>query len=153
MYTFKSFWKYFHKNKLHENALFTSPEFIIASILVIIAAILFYKKNNQTNFKDFAIIEIIFLLNIPLLFMGEFAAIIANGIVLAIGVLEIKRGNQLNDLRILNLGLLIITILITCRFFDTDFSFIVRGILFIVLGLGFFLTNYLMVKKRNRNEK
>ena len=84
--------------------------------------------------------------------MGEFAAIIANGIVLAIGVLEIKRGNQLNDLRILNLGLLIITILITCRFFDTDFSFIVRGILFIVLGLGFFLTNYLMVKKRNRNE-
>lgn len=153
MYTFKSFWKYFHKNKLHENVLLTSPEFIIASILVIIAAILFYKKNNQTNFKDFAIIEIIFLLNIPLLFMGEFAAIIANGIVLAIGVLEIKRGNQLNDLRILNLGLLIITILITCRFFDTDFSFIVRGILFIVLGLGFFLTNYLMLKKRNRNEK
>jgi hypothetical protein len=85
--------------------------------------------------------------------MDEFAAIIANGIVLAIGVLEIKRGNQLNNLRILNFGLLIITILITCRFFDTDFSFIVRGILFISLGLGFFLTNYVMLKKRNRNEK
>lgn len=151
MYTFKSFWKYFHKNKLHENALLASPEFIMASILMIIAAILLYKKNNPTNFKDFDIIEIIFLLNIPLLFMGEFAAIIANGIVLTIGVLEIKRGNQLNNLRILNFGLLIVTILITCRFFDTDFSFIVRGILFIVLGLVFFLTNYLMLKKRNRN--
>jgi uncharacterized membrane protein len=153
MYTFKSFWKYFHKNKLHENSLVTSPEFIITVILIIIAAVLFYKKNIQTNFKDFYIIEIIFILNILLLFMGEFAAIIANSIVLAIGVLEIKRGNQLNNLRILNFGLLIITILVTCRFFDTDFSFIVRGFLFISLGLGFFLTNYLMLKKRNRNEK
>jgi uncharacterized membrane protein len=153
MYTFKSFWQYYHKNSLHENPLLKSPEFIVAAILTIIAAILFYKKNSKTNFKDFGLIEIIFLLNILLLFMGEFAAIIANGIVLAIGVLEIKRGNQLNNLRILNFGLLIITILITCRFFDTDFSFIVRGILFISLGLGFFLTNYVMLKKRNRNEK
>ena len=153
IYTFKSFWKYFHKNKLHETSLLTSPEFILASILTLIAALLFYKKNNQTNFKNFSLIEIIFLVNIPLLFMGEFAAIIANGIVLAIGVLEIKRGNQLNNLRILNFGLLIITTLISCRFFDTDFSFIVRGFLFISLGLGFFLTNYVMLKKRNRNEK
>ena len=153
IYSFKSFWQYYHKNKLHENALLASPEFIIASILVITAAVLFYKKNKPTNFKDFGIIEIIFLLNIPLLFMGEFAAIIANAIVLTMGILEIKRGNQLNNLRILNFGLLIITILTTCRFFDTDFSFIVRGFLFISLGLGFFLTNYLMLKKRNRNEK
>ncbi|WP_304198510.1 DUF2157 domain-containing protein [Flavobacterium alvei] len=153
VYTFKSFWIFFHEKKVHENTIITSPEFIIASILTIIAAILFYKKINKTNFKDFGIIEIIFLLNILLILMGELAAIVANGIVLAIGLLEIKRGNQLNNLRILNFGLLIITILITCRFFDTDFSFIVRGILFISLGLGFFLTNYVMLKKRNRNEK
>lgn len=153
VYTFKSFWEFFHKTQFNENTLISSPEFIIAAILTIIAAILFYKKNNETKFKAFDIIEIIFLLNIPLLFMGEFAAIIANAIVLTIGILEIKRGNQLNNLRILNFGLLIITMLITCRFFDTDFSFIVRGFLFISLGLGFFLTNYLMLKKRNRNEK
>ena len=153
VYTFKSFWQYYHKNKLQETSLLTSPEFIISAILTIIAVILFYKKNKKISFKDFSLIEIIFLLNILLLFIGEFAAFVANGIALAIGLLEIKRGNQLNDLRILNFGLLIITILITCRFFDTDFSFIVRGILFISLGLGFFLTNYLMLKKRNRNEK
>ncbi len=153
VYTFKSFWKYFHKTQFHENTLISSPEFIIASMLTIVAVILFYKKNSKTNFKDFGLIEIIFLLNILLILLGEFAAIIANGIVLAIGLLEIKRGNQLNNLRILNFGLLIITILITCRFFDTDFSFVVRGILFISLGLGFFLTNYVMLKKRNRNEK
>jgi uncharacterized membrane protein len=153
IYTFKSFWNYFHKTQFHQNSLITSPEFIIASMLIIITAILFYKKNSKTNFKEFDILEILFLLNILLLFVGEIAAIIANGIVLTIGILEIKRGNQLNNLRILNFGLLIISILISCRFFDTDFSFIVRGILFISLGLGFFFTNYLMLKKRNRNEK
>lgn len=153
VYTFKSFWIFFHEKKVHQNPIITSPEFIIASILTIIAIVLFYKKNNPTHFKDFGLLEIIFLLNILLILMGTLAAIIANGIVLAIGLLEIKRGNQLNNLRILNFGLLIITILITCRFFDTDFSFIVRGILFISLGLGFFLTNYVMLKKRNRHEK
>jgi len=153
IYTFKSFWKYFHKNNLHEASLFNSAEFIVASALTIVVAFLFYKKNNQTTFKEFALIEILFLINIPLLFLGESAAIVANAIVLALGILEIKRGNQLNNLRILNFGLLIITILITCRFFDTDFSFIIRGVLFISLGLSFFLTNYLMLKKRNRNEK
>ncbi len=153
IYTFKSFWKYFHKNNLHEATLFNSPEFIVATILTIIAAGLFYKKNKPTNFKNLALIETIFILNIPLLFMGEFAAIIANAIVLALGILEIKRGNQINNLQILNFGLLIITILISCRFFDTDFSFIIRGVLFISLGLSFFLTNYLMLKKRNKNEK
>lgn len=152
VYTFKSFWIHIDQIKYQETPIY-SPEFIAISILCNIAVLLFYKKNNTTNFKKFNLIEIAFLLNILLLFMGEFAAIIANGIVLAIGVLEIKRGNQLNNLRILNFGLLIITILITCRFFDTDFSFIVRGILFISLGLGFFLTNYVMLKKRNRNEK
>lgn len=153
IYSFKSFWEYFHKNKFHEDSLLTSPEFMTTSILIGIAAILFYKKNNQTKFKAFDLIEIVFLLNIPLLFMGEFASIIANAIVLTIGILEIKRGNQLNNLSILNFGLVIITMLTTCRFFDTDFSFVVRGFLFISLGLGFFLTNYVMLKKRNGNEK
>lgn len=152
IYSFESLWIHIEQNKDQETPIY-SPLFIAVSILCNTAFLLFYKKNNATNFKKINLIEIAFLLNILLSFLGEFAAIIANAIVLAIGVLEIKRGNQLHNLRILNFGLLIITILITCRFFDTDFSFIVRGILFISLGLGFFLTNYVMLKKRNRNEK
>lgn len=152
VYTSKSFWIHIDQNKFQEITI-NSPEFIVASILCIIAALLFYKKNSATNFKNFNLIEIAFLLNILLLFMGEFAALLANCIVLAIGISEIKRGNQLDNLKILNFGLLIIVILITYRFFDTDFSFIVRGILFVSLGFGFFLANYLMLKKRNRNEK
>jgi hypothetical protein len=153
LYSFKWFWdKSFYKtDSLAETLL--SIEFIIALLLTVLAAILFYKKNSKTNFKEVSLLELAFLTNIlPFITSYEFS-IIANILVLFIGISEIKRGTKLNHLGILNFGLLLITILITCRFFDTNLSFVIRGILFITIGLGFFLTNYFMLKKRNRNEK
>jgi hypothetical protein len=38
--------------------------------------------------------------------------------------------------------------LILCRFFDTDMSFVIRGILFLIVGLGFFLANYWTLKQK-----
>jgi hypothetical protein len=54
----------------------------------------------------------------------------------------------MNHLGILNYGLVIISILVACRFFDTDMSFVLRGLIFVSLGLGFFAVNYWMIKKR-----
>ncbi len=153
IYTFKWFWNYFNEQKFALSILVTFPEIIVGILLTIVAIVLFYKKNSPTNFKQLNILEIVFIAFIPFHFIGYNSSILANIALLMIGISEIKRGNQLNDLKILNFGLLIITILIICRFFDTDFSFVIRGILFISIGLGFFLTNYLMLKKRNQNEK
>lgn len=153
IYSFKWFWDKPVYNDFSTNEIIVSTEFIIAFILTIIAVLLFYKKNSQTKFKEVTILELAFLTNILPFISGYEFSIVANLIVLAIGISEIKRGNTQNHLGILNFGLILITILITCRFFDTDLSFIIRGVLFISIGLGFFLTNYLMLKKRNRNEK
>ena len=46
---------------------------------------------------------------------------------------------------------IILTALIVCRFFDTDFSFVVRGLLFIAVGAGFFVANIYMIRKRKPN--
>jgi uncharacterized membrane protein len=153
LYSFKWFWdKSFYKTDSISETLL-SIEFITAFVLKLIAAFFFYKKNNQTNFKEIYLLELVFLMNIFPLISGYEFSIVANSIVLLIGIFEVKRGIKLNHLGILNFGLLLITILITCRFFDTDLSFVVRGILFITIGLGFFLANYFILKKRNRNEK
>lgn len=153
LYSFKWFWDKSIYNTSSLSETFFSIEFIIALFLTFFAGLLFYKKNSQTNFKEISILELVFLTNILFFIPGYEFSIVANGIVFAIGISEIKRGIKLNHLGILNFGLILISILVTCRFFDTNLSFVIRGILFITIGLGFFLTNYLMLKKRNRNEK
>jgi uncharacterized membrane protein len=153
LYSFKWFWIKSIYNVASLSQIFFSIEFIIAFLLTTFAIVLFYKKNSTTNFKEISILELAFLTNILFFIPGYEFSIVANLIVLAIGISEINRGNKLSHLGILNFGLILITILITCRFFDTDLSFVIRGILFVTIGLGFFLTNYLTFKKRNRNEK
>ena len=78
--------------------------------------------------------------------------IVINLLILAIALTTIKRGADLFHFGILNYGLLIIALLIACRFFDTDMSFVFRGLLFLGFGLGFFLTNYFMLKKQKQQK-
>ena len=80
------------------------------------------------------------------------AIILINLLVLMLGLLIVRKGAQKNHLGILNYGLLIITALILCRFFDAEISFITRGIMFVLVGAGFFAGNYLMLKKRRSHE-
>ncbi len=73
---------------------------------------------------------------------------LANLLILIWGVYFIVTGNKKNSLINMNFGMLLVSMLILFRFFDTDLSFILKGIIFIVLGLAFFGVNYLLVKKR-----
>jgi len=43
---------------------------------------------------------------------------------------------------------LLIAALAICRFFDSDLSFVTRGIGFIIVGLGFLVANVLLFKRR-----
>ncbi|UPT70598.1 MAG: DUF2157 domain-containing protein [Flavobacterium sp. JAD_PAG50586_2] len=78
---------------------------------------------------------------------------ICNSYLLLIGIREIQKANAVNSIARLNFGVLIIAILIFCRFFDTEMSFIIRGILFILVGVGFFGLNYYLLKNKKQDEK
>lgn len=105
------------------------------------------KGVSAVNKKSFA-----FLLFIAIYFIGvrypAAGSFLINLSILILAVYTIRSGASQNHLGILNYGLLIITALILCRFFDTDLSFIVRGLLFIGVGTGFFAANYYMIKQR-----
>ena len=77
------------------------------------------------------------------------ASVLINFLVLAIGIMTIREGAKNNHLGILNYGLLIVSALIICRFFDTNINFVLKGILFVAVGVGFFFANLWMVRKRN----
>lgn len=138
--------------ELMQTATLSSSEFLVTLLLTLVSGgILFWKKGNKI-LDDFNPMEILLFIMILVFIAGINAPILGviliNILTLLIGIYYIRKGGQLDHLIILNYGLLIITALIICRFFDTDLSFVLRGLLFVGVGLGFFYANYSMLKKR-----
>ena len=99
--------------------------------------------------NDFRAVTFMFpIIYLAGMYNASVAAIACNLLVLAMGILCIKDGVDRFDFKILNFGLTVISVLIICRFFDTYTSFAVRGLLFVVVGVGFFLANYLLIRKK-----
>jgi uncharacterized membrane protein len=76
------------------------------------------------------------------------AATLMNCYALLLGIDILARGIGTNSIARANFGLLLIAILAVCRFFDSDLSFVARGVGFIIVGLGFLVANLLLFKRR-----
>jgi len=154
MLSFDWFWEGLRGKDLQFNEVITAPEFFASAIISILAAGLLYvhqKNKPLNNIKPLAPIFILFIITFTLGLYSSIAVVLINIYVFAIGILTIRDGAKRDHLGILNYGLLIITALVICRFFDTDLSFVVRGIMFVSVGTGFFAANYWMLKKRRTN--
>ncbi|WP_158845296.1 DUF2157 domain-containing protein [Algibacter sp. L1A34] len=150
--SFKWFWEGFFSQGYN----FESQEFVITLIFFIAASVLLVNSIIKKGVSNVNLFQVTFICFTILFYLGlvdgSIAVILNNLFVLALGVMAVKIGADRYHLGVLNYGLLIITALITCRFFDTDISFVFRGLLFVCVGAGFFLTNYIMLKKRKNNE-
>ncbi|HEY3403990.1 MAG TPA: DUF2157 domain-containing protein [Ohtaekwangia sp.] len=129
----------------------TTYAFMLSGLL---ACLLLYSNGKEKslsaiNSKSFVflVVFILFLLGLQMPVVSQW---LVNLLIFVIGVYTIYDGAMTNRISVLNYGLIIITALIICRFFDTDMSFVVRGLLFMVVGAGFFFTNYWMIRKRNK---
>ncbi|WP_396591571.1 DUF2157 domain-containing protein [Allomuricauda sp. R78024] len=154
--SFDGFWEDLRRKYFLLNEVLLSPEFFVSAIITILAGVLLYLHQRNKPWNDIKPLTPMFILFIVAFFIGlsfPFAAILINFYVFALGILTIREGAKQNHLGVLNYGLIIITILVICRFFDTNLSFVVRGILFVSVGVGFFATNYWMLKKRKTNEQ
>ena len=108
-----------------------------------------FRKHKLLPFNLF---QFSFLIFGGLYFFGfsqpEIASVLTNILILALGLFAVLIGSRKEKFSILNYGLLVITALVTCRFFDTEIPFVVRGLLFVAIGAGFFAANYFMYKKQ-----
>ena len=81
----------------------------------------------------------------------EFAGwVVFNLWLLAFGVLTVFEGVRGLMLWRANLGLLALGALIAARFFDTDMSFLARGLVFIAFGIACFAVNVWMIRRARR---
>ena len=77
----------------------------------------------------------------------EWAAIaMANLVYLLWGIYYLQAGVRSRHLPLVNAGMFVIASLIVGRFFDTDWSMLVKGVLFILIGLGFLGVNLWLSK-------
>ncbi|RYD79544.1 MAG: DUF2157 domain-containing protein [Sphingobacteriales bacterium] len=134
-----------------------SPEAMACIITTIAAVVLLFNHLKNRGSKPVNLMGFIFLAFVVIFFIGKTNPLLAttatNLLVLAAAIFTIDRGNRLNHLGILNYGLLIIMALVVCRFFDTNISFVIRGLMFIGVGAGFFIANSRLIKKRKQHEK
>ena len=151
-FTFYDFLEEVIGNDLEQKALVFHQEFWVSLLLVIASLYLLRRLNPLQNFAKISPLPFGFLLFLFIFFIGHYVptvgVVLSNLFVLATGLFYIKRGNELHKLSVLNLGLLTIAALIICRFFDIEMSFVTRGILFVMVGIGFFVANYQLLNRR-----
>lgn len=155
--SFDEFWNQLYEEKLSLNGAINATEFFVALLLSMGATTLLYWMHKNKSWKDIELMEVVFLLFILTFLVGLFTPILPvvmmNLLVLLLGITTIRQGAKIHHLGVLNYGLLIITALIICRFFDVNLSFVVRGILFVLVGVGFFVANYQMLQKKKALEE
>ena len=132
-----------------------SPMWIPLVILLLISGYLFYKIISsdwqKLQLLDFG--GIVFgIAAFSCAVNPAVSATLINIYLLATGVQLVIRGAKKENLALLNLGLVIVALLIAMRFFDIDMTFALRGLLFVLLGGGFFMANYWMLKNKKRHE-
>lgn len=129
-----------------------SKPLAIWGAVFLLACWLLYEVAKTNGFKNVLSKSYTFLVFVLLFVIGiwepNISRALTNILLLALGVYTIREGALANQLWKMNYGLLILSILIMCRFFDTDMSFVIRGLLFVMIGAGFFGMNYYMAKKR-----
>ena len=149
MYSFKTSWLNYNYVNEHLDSLFSSLYFYILLLEVGCIAYILLKKDSSLIKHPFFISFILFFI---LIFLNGqmpiLSAILINVMILSIAIYYINKGNALNHFGILNFGLLLIALLGTMRFFDEGIPFIWRGIFFMLTGVGFFVANIQLSKKR-----
>lgn len=152
--SFDSFWENWRKIDAKGMQIISSPEFLTTLILTLLAGGIFYLQHKNKPLSHTKPLAPVFMLSIASFLIGLYsniAVVLINIYIFAIGILTIRNGAKQNHLGLLNYGLLIITVLIICRFLATDLSFAIRGIMFVAVGIGCFATNYWLIKKRKTN--
>jgi len=75
------------------------------------------------------------------------AMALANLFAFGLGLIYLITGIRRQRLGLVNIGLLFILLLAAVRFFDTDWSYIAKGMAFILLGAGFLTANWVLSRR------
>jgi uncharacterized membrane protein len=146
IFSFRMFWQELFK----EGTFGWGFDLWLALGMVLLIGFLTF-KNGLRKFPDDPLSYSfwLFLMLLPVAgFSPAAATVIVNLWILGLGILYLRTGLNQAHLGWLNFGLLLITSLIVSRFFDLNLSFVLRGLLFLAVGIGFFAANLMILKRK-----
>jgi hypothetical protein len=146
-------WHYCHGARIHEASWRAIPDAVLGSAVPLAALVLLV-----TTVRRRTPLGLLFGMA-PILAIGGFclsslydtpapAAGIFDLYLLVTGLWLLVTGIQINKQAQMNIGLLVVTALIIARFFDSDLSFLLRGLVFIALGIAFLVANVVMLRRK-----
>ena len=80
-------------------------------------------------------------------------SLIFNLYLFILGLWVLVSGIKKRSIGNINLGMFILGVLILTRFFDSNLSFITRGVSSIVIGIGFLTTNLILLRRNRGNDR
>ncbi|MFK7904220.1 MAG: DUF2157 domain-containing protein, partial [Chitinophagales bacterium] len=127
---------------------------LIAVVILKTLAIKFWKKGQQVNYIILAFPSVVFISILVALSMGEFwARAVFNLYIFVWGLYYVNQGIKLHLVTLVNAGSFFLATLLILRFFDSDLDFLLKGIAFVVIGVGFLTANYILTKRLKQEFK
>lgn len=151
IWSYDQLWNDPYDNRPGPSGLMETSFVYISVVLLIIHAWLLTALDKSRNALTDPLRLTPYVFTALVLFFSQMPIIglfVINGWILLLGLFYIRKGTKSDHLGILNFGLLIIASLALLRFFDNSIGFVWRGLFFVATGVGFFLANYLLLKKR-----
>ncbi len=131
--------------------------FYFVFVLLLLSVIYFIYFYFRKHFKDVSKL----ILFAPVFFLGLmicheyifpewFVLMLINGYVLLIGFNALITGSENQNIAQMIFGFILISVLLWIRYFDTDWNFIMKGLMFIGIGAVFFSINLTQKSKLER---
>lgn len=155
LFTFRDSWQYLIDNRFYRMSrnifdLSAIPDHIVTLSIIAISMLLFYDKVKRKNITISLPGAVPLLAIIAYLVRGQSTILplmIFNIYLFILSISRIIAGVRSSNLAIINIGMLMLAILIIARFFDSDISFIIKGLVFIIIGIGFLVTNAVLARR------
>lgn len=120
-----------------------------------VALLIFYVINNSKSLYESRLIKFGLLMG-TIMFALKFVffteGIIAKAIIVSITVFYIVLGVKKEISWFYKFNIFMINMLLILEVFSSDFGLVAKGLLFIVMGIVFLITNYYIVKRERRNK-
>jgi len=152
--SFDEYWQKILDIDLVQRLVPNSFEFRYLIVFFLAALLMLMAQLRRFPWKEIGPMSGLFMVFNLIFFLGiitDFSQLLTNILILALSIVTIREGAKKDHLGILNSGLLLIGALVIARFFDTDIGFVTKGLLFVAVGIGFFVANSWIIKKRRNH--